>query len=474
MKLEKKYGLFTAIGMVVGIVIGSGVFFKAQSVLDKTGGNVSLGILAWIIGGIVIVSCACTFAIIATKYERVNGLVDYSEAIVGKKYAYFIGWFAATIYYPTLTSVLSWLCARYTGELLGPGWELTSNNVMVLGYVFMIATFALNAVAPRLAGKYQVSTTFIKLIPLILMAVVGIVYGLVKTQVHFEVVNGEVVNTGTNQMQILLENFSVKSKGGAAVLFGAVVSTAFAYDGWIVATSINAELKDAKKNLPLALFLGSIIIIVIYILYYLGVAGGATVDVLIKGGAGFAFKEIFGNFVGTILTVFIVVSCMGTLNGLMIASARGFYSIAERNHGPKPEVLKQIDPKTNVPTNSAVFGLLTASIWYAFFFGANLSGQNWFGIFAFDSSELPIVTVYSMYIPIFFMMIVKERKNFGVFKGIILPIIAIVSCIFMIIAAVISHKLDVVFYLIVFAVIMICGMFFYRKKEANEETIKIE
>ena len=194
MKLEKKYGLLTAIGMVVGIVIGSGVFFKAQSVLDKTGGNVSLGILAWIIGGIVIVSCACTFAVIATKYERVNGLVDYSEAMVGKKYAYFIGWFATTIYYPTLTSVLSWLCARYTGELLGPGWELTSNNVMVLGYVFMIATFALNAVAPKLAGKYQVSTTFIKLIPLILMAVVGIVYGLVKTQVHFEVINGEVVN----------------------------------------------------------------------------------------------------------------------------------------------------------------------------------------------------------------------------------------------------------------------------------------
>lgn len=469
MKLEKKYGLFTAIGMVVGIVIGSGVFFKAKSVLEKTGGNVSLGIIAWIIGGIIIASCACTFAVIATKYERVNGLIDYSEVMVGKKYAYYIGWFAATIYYPTLTSVLAWLCASYTGELLGAGWGNSSNNVMVLGVVYMVASYALNAVAPKLAGKFQVTTTFIKLIPLVLMAAVGIIYGLIKTQVHFEVINGEVVNTGTNQLKILLENFSVKGKGGAAVLFGAVVATAFAYDGWIIATSINAELKNAKKNLPLALFLGSMIIVVIYILYYLGVAGGATVDVLTTGGASYAFKEVFGNFFGTILTVFIVVSCMGTLNGLMIASTRGFYSIAERNLGPKPEVLKQIDPNTNMPTNSAIFGLLVAILWYAFFFGAILSEQNWFGVFAFDSSELPIVTIYSMYIPIFVMMIVKERKNFGVFKGVILPIFAIISCVFMIVAAVISHKMSVVYYLIVFTVFMIIGIFFSKEKNIIEE-----
>ena len=69
-KLEKKYGLITAIAMVVGIVIGSGVFFKAEKVLNATGGNVTLGILAWVIGGVIMISCAYTFAVMATNREN--------------------------------------------------------------------------------------------------------------------------------------------------------------------------------------------------------------------------------------------------------------------------------------------------------------------------------------------------------------------------------------------------------------------
>ena len=84
-QLEKRYGLFTAICMVVGIVIGSGVFFKAQDILKYTGGNMLLGILAWLIGGVVMVICAFNFANFATKYLKVNGVVDYAEAIVGEK-----------------------------------------------------------------------------------------------------------------------------------------------------------------------------------------------------------------------------------------------------------------------------------------------------------------------------------------------------------------------------------------------------
>ena len=96
-QLHKRYGLFTAICMVVGIVIGSGVFYKAQSILQSTGGNMLLGILAWVIGGIVMIICAFNFANFATKYVKVNGVVDYAEAIVGKKYAYMTGWFLSTI-----------------------------------------------------------------------------------------------------------------------------------------------------------------------------------------------------------------------------------------------------------------------------------------------------------------------------------------------------------------------------------------
>ena len=73
-KLERKYGLFTAICMVVGIVIGSGVFFKAQTILQKTGGNMPLGVIAWLIGGAIMLVCLLTFSFMSQRYERVLSL----------------------------------------------------------------------------------------------------------------------------------------------------------------------------------------------------------------------------------------------------------------------------------------------------------------------------------------------------------------------------------------------------------------
>ena len=169
-QLEKRYGLFTAIAMVVGIVIGSGVFFKAEAVLKATGGNIPVGIAAWVIVGLIMVICSYTFAIMASRYEKVNGVVDYAEMVVSSKYGYYVGWFMTIIYIPALTSVLAWVSARYTGVLLG--WDITGGSVMTIACFYLIASYAINALSPVLAGKFQVSTTIIKLIPLMLMAVV--------------------------------------------------------------------------------------------------------------------------------------------------------------------------------------------------------------------------------------------------------------------------------------------------------------
>ena len=87
-ELKKKYGLITAICMVVGIVVGSGVFFKAEAMLNITNGDLPVALLSWLIGGCVMVISAYTFAVMGTKFEKINGVVDYSEALVGSKYAY--------------------------------------------------------------------------------------------------------------------------------------------------------------------------------------------------------------------------------------------------------------------------------------------------------------------------------------------------------------------------------------------------
>ncbi len=455
-KLTRKYGLITAICMVVGTVIGSGVFFKAQNVLTATGGNMPLGIAAWAITGLIMILCSAQFAIMATKYEKVSGVVDYAEATCGKGYAYYLAWFMVNVYYPAMTSVLAWVSARYFGVILG--WDIVGPRVMALSGFFLVMSYTINALSPKLAGKFQVSATVIKLIPITLMAIVGSLVGLF---------NGTL---GDNFTTVVSE--AVGGVGGG--LFAAVVATVFAYEGWIVATSINAELKNPKRNLPLALIIGAAIVVGAYILYYIGVAGGASNKVLIEEGATTAFSNVFGKVGGTFLNICIVISCLGTLNGLMVASTRGMYAIAVRGEGPKPETFRQIDKTSNMATNSSVWGLFVCAAWLLYFYGANLAPEGgWFGLFNFDSSELPIVTIYALYIPMFIMWMIKE-KELKPLQRFVLPSFAIVACAFMVFAAVWAHgvtplkaaqeagrfSFPVLFYLIIFAVVMIAGFFF--------------
>ncbi len=452
-KLKEKYGLITAIAMVVGIVIGSGVFFKAEKVLTATGGNLPLGITAWALGGIIMVICAYTFSILATRYSNVNGIVDYAENMLGKRYGYYLNWYLTFLYYPAMTSVLAWVSARYLGVILG--LDITGGSVMVIAGLFLVLSFAMNALSPVLAGKFQVSTTVIKLIPLLLMGVVGSIVGLS---------NGMIRENFTTVVEVV-------EGGNVKALFTALIATVFAYEGWIIATSINAELKNAKRNLPIALVVGTLIIVAVYILYYIGLAGGITNAEMMAGGesgAKTAFTNIFGNIAGVGIFVLVVISCLGTLNGLMLASTRGMYSIAVRNCGPKPKMFRQVDKISNMPVNSSVVGLVICAFFLVYFYGANLADPLWFGKYGFDSSEIPIVTIYAMYVPIFISMIIKE-KSLSFFKRFIVPVVAMIACLFMVYAAIIAHGMDTVYYLIVFAIVMIAAIPFYRKEEASEE-----
>lgn len=457
-QMQKRYGLFTAICMVVGIVIGSGVFFKAQDILNYTGGNLALGILAWVIGGVIMIICAFNFANFATKYLKVNGVVDYAEAIVGPRYAYMTGWFLTAIYYPAMTAVLAWVSARYTLILFNANADITSGLCMSLGAFYLCLAYAVNVLSPRIAGKFQVSATVIKLIPLAIIVVVGTIAGLA---------NGNTTEAFASSVKTSSSSFDS--------VFAGIGAAAFAYEGWIIATSINSELKDAKKNLPRALVIGTAIIMMIYITYFIGLTGGASVEVLETQGSTAAFKNLFGAVGSTVLNVFIVISCLGTLNGLMLANTRSLYSLSARGVGPAPKTFSQLDPQTNMPLNSSALTLLFCGAWYFYFYGANLTSPI-FGPFSFDSSELPIITVYALYIPIFIMFIAKEGKG-NVFKNVIMPALAIICSLFMIFVAIYAHGIvkykaaaasgefsfPVLFYLIVFAVIMAIGALLYKR-----------
>ena len=468
-ELKKKYGLITAICMVVGIVVGSGVFFKAEAMLNITNGDLPVALLSWLIGGCVMVISAYTFAVMGTKFEKINGVVDYSEALVGSKYAYYVGWFMATIYYPAMTSALAWLSARYTMVLFG--FELNSAETMVLAFVYLILSFALNTISPKLAGHFQVSTTVIKLIPLILMAVVGTIYGI-KNGVLIDNMNSVVELVKDAEGNIVSSTQVARQGVSTHLILAGVCTSVFAYEGWVIATAINSELKDAKKNLPRALVLGTIIVVVVYMLYYIGISGSIKTAELLPNGAGLAFKTIFGNVAGTILTVFIAVSCLGTLNGLTLACDRGFYSLAARNHGPRPDFLGKLDHATEMPSNASIVALIFNALWLFYFYMANLTpfasytGKG--SIFLFDSTELPLICVYAFYLPLYVMLMVKG-KEFNVFRRFIMPILSFAGACLFIYAAIAKHGIKNIGFIIVAGIIMLFGAILYSPRSVKQK-----
>ena len=446
--------------MVIGIVIGSGVFYKAQEILITVNGNMPLGIVAWLVGGGVMLCCSATFSVMASIFEGTGGAADYAELCCSEKYAYYFSWFLATILYPSLASVLSWVSAKYVGSLFG--WNSDSGSVMLMAGLFLIFSYGINVISPRIAGKLQVSATVVKLIPLVLMAIVGTINGF----------------TGGN-----IEVGSLTRVGEADKLsiFGAIVATAFAYEGWIVATSINTELRDAKKSLPKALLVGGIVIISIYTLYFIGLTGALEVGELMDNGATLAFVTLFGNGFGLLLNVFVCVSCLGTLNGLTMATVRGCYVCGARLKSSFREPLIEVDKFTDIPGFSGVMGLIITAVWLVYFYGANVGG-GWFGVFNFDSSELPVITVYGLYIPIFIGFMIRQR-GLGFKRRFLLPILSVLSSVFIIFATIYAHGIrpyltavnegkfsfPVLFYLIIFTVIMIIG---WGVKEIDKRRVR--
>jgi APA family basic amino acid/polyamine antiporter len=398
--LEKKYGFWTATAMVVGIVIGSGVFFKADDVLKASNGSLTTALTAWLIGGAIMIVTAYVFSNIATRIERVNGVVDYFEQAYGRNAGYMVAWFMTFIYYPTLVAVLAWVSANYTQVLLG--WE---QGVWPIAALYMTAFFLLNYFSPVLAGRWQVTATVIKLIPLALVAVVGTVAGMGS---------GMTVQNFTQAAQTVAD-----SGGGLAV---ATLSTAFAYEGWIIATVINAELKDAKRTLPRALVVGTIAVVVIYMTYYLGISGVLTNDQVLAEGDGAPVQVIamiFSKASGTLLTVFVIISCLGTLNGLIMGSARGMFSIASRDMGPRPDLFKRVNAAYNSTTSSALMGFVLSAFWLMVWYG-NFKG--WWGGFM-DISELPIAFLYVIYISLYFW-VTKTFTDLGGFSRRVCPLLA--------------------------------------------------
>ena len=452
-KLEKKWGFFMALAMVMGTVIGSGIFFKAVKVLNVTNGNMKNALIVIAIVGAISIVCSTVFAEMGRKYSNCNGIIDYAEVTCEKKYAYFTGWFMAVIYYPVMSSTICYVAANYFCMMLGlESHGQASTGVAVL---FMAILITINVLAPKMSGKFQTSTLVIKLIPIVSMAIIGTVIGIL---------NGN----GIKIFNIIQDT----APNGSSGIFEGICAFIFAYEGWIAVTTINSELKNPKRDLPLALIIGTVLCTALYMLYVYSMSATLSSAEIIAAGDSLpqiAFSNVFGNVIGNIILGFIVVSCLGASNGVVLCSMRGLYSLAVRGQGPKPEKVAQVDEATGMPLISCITGIAFVFFWLfqistLFFHGPlalnTLNSPNW--LLAWEPDEVCIITLYAIYIPIYLQIIFKEKDMNFVFRF-ILPILATIASVFMCYCAYLSYGIQTVYYLIFFVIVTLIGMRYYKK-----------
>ena len=400
---KNEYGLFTAITMIVGIVIGSGIFFKSDNILIATGGSIALGVLVFCIAAIAIIFGSLTISQLASRSSQSGGVIAYAEENYNKSLACAFGWFQTFLYFPTLIAVVSWVAGIYICMLFGV--EGTLEIQMLIGFAIMAFLFIINTLSAKLGGLFQNASTIIKLIPLVLIAIAGLIFG-------------DASNISLSHVT------SMKSVGWIS----AIAPIAFSFDGWVVATSIGHEIKDSKRNLPKALIIAPIFILAMYVLYFVGISiyiGPETIMALGDAHVDLAANTLLGPWGAKIVLVFVIISIMGTINGLTLGMIRLPHSLAKRNMFPNSEVVSKVNEKVLMPVNSALVAFLVSLVWFVVHYITTK-----FGILPnSDISEISITMSYTLYI-ILYVKVFQLGRN-GEIKGIwnskINPILAIIG-----------------------------------------------
>lgn len=460
-EIKKQYGIWTGIAMVVGIVIGSGVFLKAGGVLKLAGGNLKLSILAWFIGGLIMITSSFCFAVFATKVSKYNGVVDYVEVASNEKIGYSLAWMITSFYYPIVASIVALFAGSYFFKMIGLNIGLTDWQNFLFAFGIITLVVIMNYLSPIIASRFQISATVVKLIPILLIAIGGLFASLIVGNDY------GIINAFKNNAE------------GYELNFGeAVKKTAFAYEGWVCATAINAELKDSKKNLPKALVGGTIAILVFYIVYYVSLSAilGNEANIIQDEKAPIvAFQKMFGTIGGSIFTFFIMISCLGTVNGVTMGCCRGMYTMSCRGQGIAPEKFSKIGKNKNISFLSCIYGygciLLMLLVWY-------LAMHNvWIFGHLGSMDEIICAIIYAIYITMY-IFIMKNFKELNVVKRFILPGLAIIGSLFFTICGTGLYQLittgktnsliDFLVFLVLFIILMLPSLFFYHKDGKKE------
>ena len=342
-KEKQSVGFIQGLAIVVGMIIGSGIFLKPSIVLQAAGSPV-MALAAWVIGGVVTLCSALSIAEIASNIPRAGGLYTYLEELYGEKWGFLLGWVQSIISYPASVAAQAIAFATYASFFLPKsfGENVVAMRALALGIMGFV--LLMNVLSTRYGGMIQVVATVGKLVPIVAILGVGLISG---------------VADGASGMSTALIG------GSSANIGAAILGTLWAYDGWIGVTNMAGEMKNPKKNLPRVICVGILFVIVVYALFNVVLFNALPALSLAASetpGAD-AAVALFGNGGAVFLTAGIMISVFGSLNGYLMTAARVPQAMAERKQLPMSGILGKIHPKFGTPANALIMQVVLAAIY---------------------------------------------------------------------------------------------------------------
>lgn len=333
--LKKSLGLWEAIALVVGMVIGSGIFFKPAIVFQNAGSS-TMGILAWVVSGVITIASGLTIAEIASAIPITGGLVVYLKKLYGERWAFLLGWVQTLIYVPGSTAASAVVFATQATYF----FPMTEFQQKLLAIFMILVVLILNSISIEIGGKVQSVATVGKLIPIVLLILIGLIKGKNPA-------------------------FSSESLPSQNLNFGvAMLGTLWAYDGWVNAANIAGELKNSKRDLPIAIIVGLIIIMSVYVLVNIALVKTIPFERIIASEkpVSEAAVVLLGSKGSSLIAAGILISIFGALNGYLMTGARVPFAMGRDGLLPFSNRFSRTN-RAQSPYFSLIFEAILASIY---------------------------------------------------------------------------------------------------------------
>ncbi|HRP02564.1 MAG TPA: amino acid permease [Candidatus Kapabacteria bacterium] len=363
--LAKALGFSTVLAIVVGAVIGSGIF-KKPAVMAQELGSPELLILVWVLAGAITLIGALANAEVASMIPETGGQFIYFQRMYGNLFAYIYGWSILAVIQTASIASITYVFAEYAEffvklphfskeieeslRLYMPfvGWiyPLRDFGVKILTVFTICFLSGVNYLGIKYGGYIADVVTWLKVVVMMLLVVFAFMY------------SGASINNFSTDLPTY-NGFEMSTIGSIILALSAAF---WAYDGWNNITYIAGEVKNPQRNIPLALIVGTIIVIAVYIAINLAYLYVLPIEVMAQSrlvAADMANMAI-GGIGGAVVAALVMVSTFGTSNGTIMVSARVYYSMSK--NGLFFDKFGKAHPKYHTPANALILQAVWSSI----------------------------------------------------------------------------------------------------------------